>query len=122
MFDGYSSRITDAFVAVDHLTDFCGMKMSEAISDMDAYIRLTDGVFDRILQSTGSEMEKVQNCVFNLLANMYIILAYYRLVVSCNDYKTEICTNALLMSPVMTGRGYILYSFLYHNQILRTLC
>lgn len=48
----------------DQLTEFCGTKISNAISDMDAYIQLTDGVFDRILQSTGSEMEKVQNFVF----------------------------------------------------------
>ena len=35
--------------------------MSEAIDDMDAYIQLTDEVFQQILQSTGSEMEKVTN-------------------------------------------------------------
>ena len=39
---------------------------------MDAYIQLTDGVFDRILQSTGSEMEKVRNFVI-LLASMHIM-------------------------------------------------
>lgn len=99
----------------DQLTEFCGTKISNAISDMDAYIQLTDGVFDRILQSTGSEMEKVQNFVFDLLASVHIILSYFRLAVSCNDYKTGICISALLMSPVMTGRGYILYSFLYYN-------
>jgi len=46
--------------ANDHLT-FHGKKMSEAIDDMDAYIQLTDEVFQQILQSTGSEMEKVTN-------------------------------------------------------------
>ena len=48
--------------ANDHLT-FCGKKMckmSEAIRDMDAYIQLTDDVFQQILHSTGDEMEMVQ--------------------------------------------------------------
>ena len=50
--------------ANDHLS-FNGKKMSEAILDMDAYIQLTDEVFQRILLSTGSEMEKVTNhCLF----------------------------------------------------------
>ena len=44
--------------ANDHLT-FCGKKMSEAIDDMDAYIQLTDEVFQQILQSTSDEMKKV---------------------------------------------------------------
>ena len=44
--------------ANDHLK-FCGMKMSEAIDDMDAYIQLTDEVFQQILQSTSDEMKKV---------------------------------------------------------------
>ena len=58
MIDG--SRITDALEAAnDHLT-FHGMKMSEAIDDMDAYIQLTDDVFQQILHSTGDEMEMVQ--------------------------------------------------------------
>ena len=35
-------------------------KMSEAIRDMDAYIQLTDDVFQQILHSTGDEMEMVQ--------------------------------------------------------------
>ena len=48
--------------ANDHLT-FRGKKMckmSEAIRDMDAYIQLTDDVFQQILHSTGDEMEMVQ--------------------------------------------------------------
>ena len=62
------SRITDAFVAVDPLTVFCGIKMSEAIDDMNAYIQLTDEVFYQILQYAGDEIpeeiEKVYNFVF----------------------------------------------------------
>ena len=59
MFDG--SRITDALVAAnDHLT-FRGKKMSEVIDDMDAYIQLTDEVFQQILHSTDDKMEMVQN-------------------------------------------------------------
>ena len=54
-----SSRITDALVAANEHLTFCGKKMSQAIDDMDAYIQLTDEVFQQILQSTGSEMEKV---------------------------------------------------------------
>ena len=50
--------------ANDHLT-FCGKKMSEAIDDMDAYVQLTDEVFQQILQSTDDKMKKVKcNFVF----------------------------------------------------------
>ena len=38
---------------------FCGKRMSEALDDMDAYIQLTDEVFQQILQSTGDEMKQV---------------------------------------------------------------
>ena len=63
------SRITDAFVAAnDHLT-FCGKKMSEAIGDMDAYIQLTDEVFQQILHSTEDEMQKVHSW-FVLVLNL----------------------------------------------------
>ena len=51
--------------ANDHLS-FHGIKMSEAIFDVDAYIQLTDEVFQQILHSTGSEMEKVQYCLLCL--------------------------------------------------------
>ena len=44
--------------ANDHLK-FHGKKMSEAIDHMDAYIQLTDEVFQQILQSTSDEMKKV---------------------------------------------------------------
>ena len=59
------TRITDALVAAnDHLT-FCGKKMSEAIFNMDAYVQLTDEVFQQILQSTDDKMKKVKyNFVF----------------------------------------------------------
>ena len=61
MFDG--SRITDALVAAnDHLT-FQGKKMSEAIGDMDAYIQLTDEVFQQILHSTDTH-EKMETVCF----------------------------------------------------------
>ena len=53
--------------ANDHLK-FHGKKMSEAIDDMDAYIQLTDEVFQQILQSTGSEMEKVTNYCLHTIA------------------------------------------------------
>ena len=53
------SRITDAFVAANDNLTFHGKKMSEAIDDMDAYIQLTDEVFQQILHSTDDEMEKV---------------------------------------------------------------
>ena len=60
------TRITDALVAAnDHHVTFCGKKMSEAIDDMDAYIQLTDEVFQQILQSTDDKMKKVKyNFVF----------------------------------------------------------
>ena len=48
--------------ANDHLK-FHGKKMSEAMNDMDAYIQLTDEVFQHILHSTDSRMEKVHNIV-----------------------------------------------------------
>ena len=54
-----SFRITDAFVAANDHLPFHGKKMSEAIDDMDAYIQLTDEVFQQILQSTSDEMKKV---------------------------------------------------------------
>ena len=105
------TRITDAFVAAnDHLT-FCGKKMSEAIDNMDAYIQLTDDVFQQILQSTGDEMKKVinqllfaYNCIHIYNDNLF---SQYRLVISSNDYKHEICTSALI-NPVMIGRGCVL--------------
>ena len=40
--------------------------MSEAIFDVDAYIQLTDEVFQQILHSTGDEMQKVQYCLLCL--------------------------------------------------------
>ena len=46
-------------VAADNHLTFHGKKMSEAIDDMDAYIQLTDEVFQQILQSTSDEMKKV---------------------------------------------------------------
>ena len=44
--------------ANDHLK-FCGKKMSEAIDNMDAYIQLTDDVFQQILHSADEKMETV---------------------------------------------------------------
>ena len=44
--------------ANDDLT-FHGKKMSEAIDDMDAYIQLTDEVFQQILHSTTDNIQKV---------------------------------------------------------------
>ena len=58
-------RITDALVAANDHRAFCGKKMSEAIDDMDAYVQLTDEVFQQILQSTDDKMKKVKcNFVF----------------------------------------------------------
>ena len=51
--------------ANDHLF-FHGMKMSEAIFDVEAYTELTDDVFQQILHSSGDEMEMVQYCLLCL--------------------------------------------------------
>ena len=53
--------------ANNHLT-FRDKRMSEAIDDMDAYIKLTDEVFQQILHSTDDKMETVN--VHNLLASI----------------------------------------------------
>lgn len=60
-------------MAVKDLTKFCGKPMLEAFcdTDMDAYIKLTDEVFYRILHSTDDDMKTVCNfvLVLNLLAS-----------------------------------------------------
>ena len=96
--------------ANDHLK-FCDKKMSEALDDMDAYIQLTDEVFQQILQSTSSDMKKVHKLLFayGCIHINEVNLFLFRLVVSSNDYKQGICTSALI-SPVMIGRGCIHFS------------
>ena len=82
--------------------------MSEAIDDMDAYIQLTDDVFQQILHSssTDEKMKMVQNVWFSIcLPVQHILSHYYRLVVSCNDYKEGNCTSA----SINLGRRYILF-------------
>ena len=56
--------------ANDHLT-FHGKKMSEAIDDMDAYIQLTDDVFQQILHSTRDEMAPVTIFLFKFGSCQY---------------------------------------------------
>ena len=63
-----STRITDALVAANDHLKFHGKKMSDTIEDMDAYIQLTDEVLQQILQSTGSEMEKVTKYCLHTIA------------------------------------------------------
>ena len=99
----YSSRITDALVAADgHLN------LSKATGDMDAYIKLTDEVFQRILWSDDSSESMKKVCSVSHLtihSEMICFLGSYRLVKSCNDCKEGICTSVLWISPVMNGRG-----------------
>lgn len=57
-------RISDALVAADKYLKFQGKNgvklcMSKAIHDMDAYIKLTDSVLDRILQLRSKNLKKV---------------------------------------------------------------
>ena len=57
-------RISDALVAADKYLKFQGKKgvklcMSKTIWDMDAYIKLTDSVLDRILQLRSRNLKKV---------------------------------------------------------------
>ena len=64
-------------MAVQDLTEFCGKPMSEAIHDMDAYIKLTDEVFYRILHSTGDKMKTVCNLV---------LIHYYTRLCNCCSF------------------------------------
>ena len=57
-------------MAVKDLTEFCGKPMLEAIHDMDAYIKLTDEVFYRILHSTSDKMKTVCSLVFDSYTTM----------------------------------------------------
>ena len=70
--------------ANDHLK-FRGKKMSEAMDNMDAYIQLTDEVFQQILRSTETHknMEEVVNFMvpISLQIDMHIKF-YHRLVIS----------------------------------------
>ena len=68
-------------MAVKNLTEFCGKPMLEAFcdTDMDAYIKLTDEVFYRILHSTGDEMKTV--CNFVLVNTLLTSSIHNRVVV-----------------------------------------
>ena len=98
----------------DHLT-FRGKKMSEAIDDMDAYIQLTDEVFQRILHYTepDDKLEKVFNFMVPICLQIDMHIKFdHRLVVSCIEYKQGSCTSASLMSPVMIGKRCLPYNIL----------
>ena len=89
--------------------------MSEAIDDMDAYIQLTDEVFQRILHYTepDDKLEKVFNFMVPICLQIDMHIKFdHRLVVSCIEYKHGSCTSASLMSPVMIGKRCLPYNIL----------
>ena len=64
--------------ANNHLT-FRGKRMSQAIDDMDAYIQLTDEVFQQILHSTDDKMETVTKEMFTICLPVQHTFSLYSL-------------------------------------------
>lgn len=66
------TMITEAFLKANDYLKFPGSNgklftMSEAIHDMEAYSKLTDGVFDRIVFSTGEELREARDLLTKVL-------------------------------------------------------
>ncbi|MEQ2316383.1 hypothetical protein AMECASPLE_031979 [Ameca splendens] len=86
--------ITDAFLKADGHIQIEGRErmftLSTAIDDMVAYTKLTDNVFDQILNSTSQELEEARNILDRIMCrDFYVCLGEIRSQQTQEDFENS---------------------------------